>query len=368
MRVVVIAMHPEPGHTIPTIPIAAALRCSGVTVIYLTSRVLAGFVHARGFLVETFETISHKVSPMSIVGYDSQVSGRSYWQQFGHGPVRAAYIHARLTKIAHDYQPALIILDHLFYRNYNLCSNGTLQGRPVIHLATSLPRWDEPLEHSKVPRWVLCPSVLELEGFVDPARQVNYGEPSIDWERPEISDSEETITKQLLVLYSPGSQVMMHTNAHARLAYIMEAARSFGDVKFIIATGGGHVQSRESSSYNVHIRNYIPQLALLKKASLLITHCGLGSIKEAICCGVPILGLPMVFDQPYNAMRIRKRGLGDAIFPEQMSTHRLCSAIGHILGNSQVEAKVEWMQQRFLEMEVARPFVNWVLARLSDTV
>ena len=55
---------------------------------------------------------------------------------------------------------------------------------------------------------------------------------------------------------------------------------------------------------------YAPQLALLDRAALLITHAGLNTTLESLCRGVPIVAIPRAADQPAVAARIEYSGAG----------------------------------------------------------
>jgi UDP:flavonoid glycosyltransferase YjiC (YdhE family) len=61
---------------------------------------------------------------------------------------------------------------------------------------------------------------------------------------------------------------------------------------------------------HVGIVERAPQLEILRRASLMITHGGLGSVKECAALGVPMLVFPLKDDQPGNAARVEARGLG----------------------------------------------------------
>lgn len=54
---------------------------------------------------------------------------------------------------------------------------------------------------------------------------------------------------------------------------------------------------------NILLRPRVPQLDVLKRADLFITHCGMNSTSEAIKYGVPIVAIPIDGDQPLVAMR-----------------------------------------------------------------
>jgi zeaxanthin glucosyltransferase len=55
---------------------------------------------------------------------------------------------------------------------------------------------------------------------------------------------------------------------------------------------------------NAIIVNEAPQLELLKRASVCITHAGLNPVLESLAQGVPQLAIPVTFEQPGIAARI----------------------------------------------------------------
>ncbi len=56
--------------------------------------------------------------------------------------------------------------------------------------------------------------------------------------------------------------------------------------------------------------DFAPQLAMLDRAAVLITHAGLNTTLEAVSRGVPMVALPRSADQPGNAARIEYSGAG----------------------------------------------------------
>lgn len=61
---------------------------------------------------------------------------------------------------------------------------------------------------------------------------------------------------------------------------------------------------------NFIVRNHIPQITVLKQASLFITHGGMNSVSEAMIHGVPMVVIPCVSDQPVNAEQVARLRLG----------------------------------------------------------
>ena len=61
---------------------------------------------------------------------------------------------------------------------------------------------------------------------------------------------------------------------------------------------------------NAIVRDYVPQQAILQRASLLISHSGANSVHQALYHGVPLLLVPQQMEQALIAARLTELGAG----------------------------------------------------------
>lgn len=61
---------------------------------------------------------------------------------------------------------------------------------------------------------------------------------------------------------------------------------------------------------NVEIHASVPQLEVLRRADLFVTHAGMGSVMEALWFGVPLIAMPQMPEQQAGADRITRLNLG----------------------------------------------------------
>ncbi|KAK9710462.1 hypothetical protein K7432_008426 [Basidiobolus ranarum] len=89
----------------------------------------------------------------------------------------------------------------------------------------------------------------------------------------------------------------------------------------------------------IRILERAPQRAVLKHPSvqLFISHCGLGSIHEAMEAGTPILGIPAFADQPSNALIIESLNAGRRISWKEVGTSTMHSVLEHMLSSPDAE-------------------------------
>lgn len=74
-----------------------------------------------------------------------------------------------------------------------------------------------------------------------------------------------------------------------------------------------------------------PQLALLQRASLAITHAGLNTALESLNYGVPMVAIPITNDQPGVAARLAWLGAAEVVQPPKLTAPRLRTAIERVL-------------------------------------
>ncbi len=100
---------------------------------------------------------------------------------------------------------------------------------------------------------------------------------------------------------------------------------------------------------NFIIRNYIPQLEVLKHASLMISHGGLNSVSEAFYYGVPVLAIPLANDQSAVAKQITALGAGLTLKAEEVTPALLRSTAAAIITEESYQLHVQEIRSSFLQ-------------------
>jgi zeaxanthin glucosyltransferase len=98
-------------------------------------------------------------------------------------------------------------------------------------------------------------------------------------------------------------------------------------VRVALASGSSDLSDGPAVPDDWLIRPYLPQVALLDRASLAITHAGNNSVTEALTAGVPLLALPFSTDQFAGAAAIESAGLGLALDPNAVDARGIADAV-----------------------------------------
>lgn len=96
---------------------------------------------------------------------------------------------------------------------------------------------------------------------------------------------------------------------------------------------------------NFIVRNHVPQIAVLKQASLFITHSGMNSVSEAMIHGVPMLVIPFVSDQPVNAEQMAQLGLGKVLNYKNITPTLLMDTAFSVLSDKKILKNVQAMKE-----------------------
>lgn len=93
----------------------------------------------------------------------------------------------------------------------------------------------------------------------------------------------------------------------------------------VVMSVGRHVSpdDLEKIPANFVVRSYVPQLEILQRASLFITHAGANSVHEGLYYGVPLLLVPQQLEQALVAARVAELGAGIALNGNSITVRHL---------------------------------------------
>jgi zeaxanthin glucosyltransferase len=105
------------------------------------------------------------------------------------------------------------------------------------------------------------------------------------------------------------------------------------DAQLVISLGGASLEGLPALPGNPIVVSYAPQLALLERASVAITHAGMNTALECLTYGVPMVAIPITNDQPGVAARIAWIGAGEIVPLNKLTAARLETALKLVLTN-----------------------------------
>jgi len=358
MTRVLFCVIPEKGHLNPYIGPAQALQATGHEVAFYAPADISAQLAAAG--IDMF------VGPHKTTGGDAH-RGRAFAERIRDAAWLREWIKsllvdaadaqvAPLRAIIQAIQPDVVAIDPMVYAAAIACD---LEGVPWAAISNSLNpvlpdgldsellrtvRWLAPARDELFARYglraafrgcdVLSPQLtvaFTTDALVGNVPGVALVGPSL----PRTSRGDEVEfpwdwldPTRPLVYVSFGSQIG-HQPALFRRVIDAVAKRSVQ----LVASASDLASSRELGELppNVLLRPYVPQLALLQRAAVLLTHGGANSIMEAIAYAVPPIIVPLCNDQFHQVHFIERTGIGRALDAERCTAADIGAALDGLL-------------------------------------
>ena len=213
-------------------------------------------------------------------------------------------------------------------RNRNGYAVADLLMRPVERVvAEHRERWGlaaDGEDGSPLLQVAQCPALLDFPRTALPAA-FRYGSP---WRLSEASVARPSDDPRPLVFCSLGTL----QGSRKRLFAAITRACAMVGARAIVAHGGG-LSDAEAASLpgDPLVRAFWPQRAVLAHCSAAVLHGGFNSVLDALAAGVPIVAVPIAFEQPATAARLDRTGAGVVVRPAIASARRLARALADVL-------------------------------------
>jgi zeaxanthin glucosyltransferase len=159
--------------------------------------------------------------------------------------------------------------------------------------------------------------------------EFHYAGPFHDDEgRKKVPFPWEKLTGEPLIFASLGTLV---NGLEYVYRIILDAVRTLPGVQVVLSVGYNvDFDDLGPIPSNTIAVSSAPQIELLKRASLCITHAGLNTTLEALAQGVPMVAIPIGYDQPGIAARIAYHGVGEFLDVEDLTVKRLSALIQQV--------------------------------------
>ncbi len=175
---------------------------------------------------------------------------------------------------------------------------------PILQLSQTVPGFDFPRRRE--------PSGLV---HVGPLRMPEIGDWRADDGRPGVFCSLGTLQGGRLPIFGVVAQAcrdldLALTIAHGGRLAAAEAAGLPGDPRVVA---------------------FVPQRAVMARMAAVVTHGGLNTVLDALAAGLPLVVVPLAFEQGAIAARVARSGAGLVIPPRQLTPERLRQVLTRLL-------------------------------------
>lgn len=161
---------------------------------------------------------------------------------------------------------------------------------------------------------------------------------------PSVRPAREQVTKthEKLVYVSMGTVV----NDRLALYRNCIAALAGENVQVILSVGEQvDIAALGPLPENVSVYPKVDQIAVLEKADVFLSHCGMNSASESLYFGVPLLCYPQTKEQ--GGMAARVTALGAGLMLENPSVSCIKAAVKLLLSDTKIKANAEQIARSF---------------------
>ena len=340
---------PFSGHTNPTLPLTAKLVEAGHKVTYVNAP-------------EFREKIEH--TGATFVPYNNYPENASEKYKKTHSFV-AAYDTAVSLKEKFD----ILIYEMFFYPGIDLAKK---LGIPCVR-QFSQPAWNEStwkeapivfkISAKLIDMQVLPSSVAANKGFSNLCLKdgITKSKPNLNIvyiPKQFQNKSEEFDDSYLYVIPKPeirsGDVAIPYKKMKSPIVYISlgsilsdksfyrKCIKAFGgkEVSVILNTGKVSPDSLGEIPENIYAYSFVPQIEVLSNTDVFLTHCGMNSINEALCLGVPMVAMPFINDQVTNANQLVKLGIAKRIHSFVQNTNEIYETVMQVAASTAMKEKV----------------------------
>ena len=378
---------PAHGHTNPTLEVVRELVSLGHEVLYYSYNMLQEKIEATGakFISCDDYNMEQKLSPREIVriGKDLAFSTKILVDT-------TLALDEMVCEEMEKMRPDCIVADSMAI--WGKCVAMKL-GIPFVSSTTTFAFNQHSAKIMKQSIWQVLKMIfsmgkiqndikrLQAKGYpINNVLDIIQNNDSVDtvvYTSPEFQPASETFSdKYVFVGPSIRPAVSQIEKTHEKLIYISMGTVVNNNVKFyhdsikafantnyqVIMSVGNLVDMKEFENLpeNINVYQSVDQIAVLSKADVFISHCGMNSVNESLYCGVPLVMYPQTPEQGGVANRVEQLKAG--IFLKKSNAANICNAVETLLNNEEYRKNAQCISDGFKKCSGAKGAVKKILS------
>jgi zeaxanthin glucosyltransferase len=203
--------------------------------------------------------------------------------------------------------------------------------------------WDDPTRSMSKLAWLTqTPKEFDFPGDHWPEQFHHTGPLHDGFGRIPAEFPWERLTGEPLVYASMGT---LQNGSEEVFRKIVEGTAAPG--RQIVLSIGRNLKPEQIGAVpaNTIVVAHAPQIEILKRAALCITHAGLNTALESLAQGVPMVAIPVTNDQPGVAARIAFTGAGVVVPLKELTAEKLRAAVAEVMSDSSYGESARRLQQ-----------------------
>jgi UDP:flavonoid glycosyltransferase YjiC (YdhE family) len=142
------------------------------------------------------------------------------------------------------------------------------------------------------------------------------------------------------------------------------AVHALADLPVTVVAASAGARLPDPLPHNVIAADYLPGMAVARRAALVVCNGGSPSVQQAVSAGTPVLGLAGNMDQHLNMRSVTTAGVGLLVRSEHATPTAIAQAARRLLDEPDFSVRAKEMADRFTTHNAPAAFANAV-ERLS---
>ncbi|MDF2588439.1 MAG: glycosyltransferase, family [Anaerocolumna sp.] len=152
------------------------------------------------------------------------------------------------------------------------------------------------------------------------------------------------------------------------LTFYKNCIKAFQETDYnVIMSVGNKINIDELGTIpdNFIVKNFVPQVAVLKKADAFISHGGLNSVSEALFHQVPVVAIPLMNDQPAVTKQLTSLGAGIGLKMDDITPNILQDSVNQLINLAEYKLACKQIGDSFMEAGGQKEAANCILTYIT---
>lgn len=156
--------------------------------------------------------------------------------------------------------------------------------------------------------------------------------------------------------------ISMGTVNNAMAGFYKNCISALGRTGFqVILSVGNQISTQDlgPTPENVCVFPFVDQMAVLARADVFLSHCGMNSVNESLACAVPLILCPQTAEQRGVAARVAQLGAGIPL--KNKTSEAILEAVNRVMETPSLKAGAEQIARGFAQCSGARGAADKIL-------
>lgn len=177
-----------------------------------------------------------------------------------------------------------------------------------------------------------------------------------------VGPSVRPVTEEVVKTAQKLVYISMGTVINDSLRFYQRCISAFAGTKYQVLISVGNTDTKDLGAIpeNITVKRFVDQIAVLQKADVFLSHCGMNSVNESLYYQVPLVMYPQTTEQSGVAARVAQLGAGVPL--KKPSVKGIREAVEHVLNTPSYRDNAATISNSFKKCSGARGAADKILS------